>query len=75
VNIFGKCPWIYSSDNEYICEFYIKHRNRFWDLALGLLLGDQVVLVRKVNLEYMEHLEHLERGEFLEAKESEEIQD
>lgn len=49
--------------------------NRLWELALGLLLGDQVVLVQRVSLEYLEHLEHLERGEFLEARESEEIQD
>jgi hypothetical protein len=66
---------IYISNNEYIYEFCINHRNRFWDPALGLLLGDQVVLVQKVNLEYLEHLEHLERGEFLEARENEETRD
>jgi hypothetical protein len=38
-------------------------------------LGGQVVLVQRVNLEYLECLEHLETGEFLEAKEREAIQD
>jgi hypothetical protein len=42
---------------------------------MGLLLGDQVVLVQRVNLEYLEHLELLERGEFLEARETEVMRD
>jgi hypothetical protein len=42
---------------------------------MGLLLGDQVVLVQRANLEYLEHLELLERGEFPEARESEAMRD
>jgi hypothetical protein len=67
--------WIIFVCKEYVFEFHIKYRNHFWDPAWGHPLGGQVVLVQRVNLEYLECLEHLERGEFLEAKESEAIRD
>jgi hypothetical protein len=62
-------------NNECVNEMNIKYRERFWELTSRHPLGGQVVLVQKVNLEWLECPEHQEREEFLEARENEETQD